>query len=283
MNTEDCIFYVVSYIPSVQIFGQTKISDEIKKLSKIWHLRREFNEKVSTSLDESKFKPRLNDDLKRTRSASENRVSYLRKRGVDLKSKFENKNNAAKFLNQINSSSTKCTRSLNKNTKSKHANYVKRKANSIDSCNDSETSVEFFCLPPILTSSLNMDDGNVIFRKDPNLSIKSANNFCGIHCKSVLSEEKTDESLSSSQSENSSTDEDNVAKVCDNTVLVEYNNVMPIRPTEKEKGNVEKTQMEIKTPYINALKNVKSPKQIIRNEKTGEQGKEFCIILFVFL
>lgn len=274
LSSEDCILFVIAYIPSVQIFGQTKISDDIRKVSKIWRLRREFNEKPSASFENDKLELPADGDPKRIRSASENRVVQFRKCIGDSKSK-ESKL-IGKDSNRTGSCSAKPVRVLDRNAKMRRANYMKGKTISTDSCYGSETSVEYFRLPPILTSSLNsMDDCNVVLRNDPNTSMESNKSCCSIRCESVSSVDKSEESSSSSEAESESTVEKEVPNVCTDIVPAIRTNPTAILEKERiaERSVFREQQLvEAKAPRISDIK-VKQQKANIPAEKTKEQGE----------
>lgn len=275
MGLEDCIFYIISYIPSVQIFGQTRITDDIRKVAKVWRLRREFNEKPSASLDSNdRLKPLMNDDLKRTRSASENRISYLRKRSAGFRFFKPEQKSAVptKFLHRSQSSG-QSTRAVEKSVNTRRLTYSRGKTVSIDSCTGSETSIEYFRLPPILSFSSNLvDDCNVTIRNDPNTSVESNKSCCSCRKDSSSSIEKNDCS-SSSECESETSAEDDRG---DDQVPVITKNITPTLSLDKEKNVAERMSdepAEVKTPFINETKNVKLQRGNIRFEKVKEQGK----------
>ncbi len=270
LSSEDCIFFVVTRIPSVQIFGQTKITDDIKKVAKVWQLRKEFNEKPSASFDIDRLRAPTDEDLDRTRSASENRISHLRKRNANSKFKEENTNPPTKFANRYGSCSAKPNQILEKNAKNRRADYSKRKNVSFESCNGSETSIEYFRLPPILTSSLNSaDDCNVVIRNDPNTSMESNKSYCTARCESAFSVDKTEDSTSDSESETESSRDSGVQNIRTNIVP-------PIQYTESpqiaEKDRSKETPAEIRTPLIGDTKTTRPTKITTRVEKVKEQG-----------
>lgn len=274
MSLEDCIFYIISYIPSVQIFGQTRITEDIRKVAKVWRLRREFNEKPSASLDSNdRLKPLVNDDLKRTRSASENRISYLRKRSAGFKFFKPDQKSAAptKFFNRSQSSG-QSTRVLEKNVNTRRLNYSRGKTVSIDSCNGSETSVEYFRLPPILTFSSNLvDDCNVTIRNDPNTSVESNKSCCSFRKDSSSSIEKNDCSSSSECESETSAEDDK----CDEQVPVITKTITPTLSIDKEKHLAERMNdepAEVKTPFISEPKNLRIQRGNVRFERVKEQG-----------
>lgn len=283
ISSEDCILYIISYIPSVQIFGQTKITDDIKKVAKVWRLRREFNEKTSASFDVSKLSQKngLECDLKRARSASENRISYLRKRPPEFN---KSKSYSNKYLNKAGCSSAKPVKSSDRNAKLKRANYSKRKTISADSCNGSETSIEYFRLPPILTSSLGiLDDCHVVMNTDPTTSLESNKSYCSIRCESASSIDKSTESSSTSESESENSVDQEVPIVSTDIVPTIKNNSVPTAsnvdkekcPSSTEKYPLIKDQhIEIRTPVINDVK-ISRPQKTVpgRVEKVKEQGE----------
>ncbi|XP_065216977.1 leucine-rich repeat-containing protein 49 [Planococcus citri] len=292
ISSEDCILYIISYIPSVLIFGQTKITDDIKKVAKVWRLRREFNEKTSASFDVSKLGQNLNKplecDLKRARSASENRISHLRKRNSEFsRLKPDSKNSSSKYVNKSGCCSAKPVRNFDRNAKLKRASFTKRKTVSVDSCNGSETSIEYIRLPPILTSSLGiLDDCNVVMNADPNTSLESNKSYCSVRCESASSFDKSTDSSSSSDDESDDSVEPEVPNVNHDSVPAIKNNAVsnPVSVEKEKISNTEKYPLikelhsEVKTPVISDAKIIKPQKSIpSRNEKTKEQGGDYLV------
>lgn len=269
LSSEDCILFVISYIPSVQIFGQSKITEDIRKVSKIWRLRREFNEKPSVSFESDKQERHDDCDIKRIRSASENRATQLRKYIGDNKVKLGSKL-TSKSLNRL-ACSAKPVRTPDKNAKARRASFSKGKAVSKDSCYGSETSVEYFRLPPILTSSLNsLDDGNVVLRNDPNTSMESNKSFGSIHSESDSNTEKSDDTSASSESESKSTVEKDLGN---ETVVAARMNPPSVEVDSMvEKNLLKQQQEESKTSVISDGK-IRLQKTGTPFEKTKEQGK----------
>lgn len=270
LSSEDCILFVISYIPTVQIFGQSKITEDIRKVSKIWRLRREFNEKPPISFENDRQERHDDCDIKRIRSASENRATQLRKYIGDNKVKLGCKL-TSKSLNRL-ACSAKPVRTPDKNAKARRASFSKGKTVSKDSCYGSETSVEYFRLPPILTSSLNsLDDGNVVLRNDPNTSMESNKSFGSIHCESDSSTEKSEETSASSESESKSIVEKNLGN---DTVLAARTKPPSVEVVDSmtEKNLLKQQQEESKTSVISDGK-MKLQKTGTPFDKTKEQGK----------
>lgn len=288
ISSEDCILYIISYIPSVQVFGQTKITDDIKKVAKVWRLRREFNEKTSASFDVSKLSQNPNKvidcDLKRARSASENRISYLRKRTSDFnKLKSDSKSTSNKYISRAGYCSAKPPKTADRNAKFKRANYTKRKTMSADSCNGSETSIEYFRLPPILTSSLSILDDTAVMNIDPNTSLELNKSYCSIRCESASSIEKSSENSSSSESDTDDSVKPEPSNICNDIVPVIKNNSVAASIVEKEKYPLIKDQHDVKTPLISDAKTKPQKSVPSRIEKVKEQGEWTHSIIFLVI
>ena len=263
MLNEDCILFVTSYVPSVQIFGQTKITKDVRNVAKIWRLRKEFSENRDLSLDvDARSRARRMQCVSGTRN-----ISQIRKRNENIKTDY--------IFPSQSPSARPSTSSYNKTAKARRACFTKKKTISNDSCYGSETSVEYFRLPPILSSSLSsMDDCNVAIRNDPNTSMESNKSFCSVRGESVSSSEKSEESFSSSDSENEDSTEEDVQ---DKTVIPSIVSP-PHAGAEKEKTitleNImtREPPVEAKVPAINNPRNrIQKPRAPI--ERIKEQGK----------
>ena len=122
LMNEDCVLFVTSYVPSVQIFGQTKITKDVRNVAKIWRLRKEFSENLGDiSLDAD-----IGRSMRKMQpGASCNRnVSQLRKRGNDnVKNDLKKPN---KCTNQSSLAGQSAT-SYNKTAKARRACFTKKK------------------------------------------------------------------------------------------------------------------------------------------------------------
>ena len=148
-------------------------------------------------------------------------------------------------------------------------NYSRGKTVSIDSCAGSETSIEYFRLPPILTFSSNLvDDCNVTIRNDPNTSVESNKSCCSYRKDSTSSAEK-DGSSSSSDCESETSVEE--AKGDDPAPIISKN----ASPFSLLAERLNEEAADTKTPLIGEPKIVKVQKGNARFEKVKEQGKNF--------